>query len=184
MAEDISITELTDDHYSVAARWLSNPEINKWLYSEWRGRTVTDKLLAVAAMNPKNKLWIVMVRSQPFGLVGLADINTLDSTAMVWSLRGDDDDLRAWTARNRQELAHAIRDAITEGMREGIRHGFEDLKLRSISASIMAPNVMSHRVAHRLGFKKVGVLRKAFRLGDKFVDRVVYDLLPEDWDQG
>ena len=77
----------------------------------------------------------------------------------------------------------AKRELILEGVyssADEVRMAFEELGLRSVNASVMAPNVASARVLERCGFRPAGRLRKGLRLDEEFVDRIVYDLLPED----
>jgi hypothetical protein len=38
----VAIQDLTPEHFKLVARWLSKPEINRWLAAEWRSRVVSS----------------------------------------------------------------------------------------------------------------------------------------------
>lgn len=160
----IAIAPLNPDHLSVAASWLANPDINRWLTSEWRGRPADSAMLAIALRNRKNRIWLVLQDSVPVGLVGLADIDPQDRCAMVWYLLGD-------TSRGGKGV-------VSEAVRQACRDGFQELGLRNIYAWIMEPNDKSRRVLEKNGFQEAGRLRAAADMAGAPVDRVYFDLLP------
>jgi len=69
----IAIEPLAPDHFEEVARWLSNGEINQWLASEWRGRSIDPVVISVAVRNKRNRLFLVRCDGNPCGLVALAD---------------------------------------------------------------------------------------------------------------
>jgi RimJ/RimL family protein N-acetyltransferase len=154
-----------DDHEIVAA-WLSRPGINRWLSSGWRGKVVGARALTVAAMNPRNRFLLIRYDGTPVGLVALGDIDTVDGSALIWYLLGRDD--------------LGAKGLVTEGVRQVIQFGFQELGLRTLSASVVQPNEASRRVLEKVGFRLVGTLRQGLVLDKRPVDRVIYDLLPED----
>jgi len=157
---------LSEEDFAVAATWLSDPAINRWLGSFWRGRQFTPKSLAVVGMNPHNRLFLIRSDGKSVGLVGLGNIDPTDGSAVLWYLLGDSD----WGSRG----------IVTEAVSQVVRVAFSDLGLRTISASTVDQNHASQRVLEKVGFQFVGTLRKGLRLDGEWVDRVVYDLLPED----
>src|ERR1043166_5138265 len=85
----ISIADLLPQDFEKAAGWLSQRPINRWLTGEWRNREADAKILAIVIRNKKNRLFLVRCEGEPCGLVGLADIDSADRTAMAWYLLGD-----------------------------------------------------------------------------------------------
>lgn len=73
------------------------------------------------------------------------------------------------------------RGVITRACRELCRYAFEDLGYQRIELRSAADNRRSCAVAERLGMEIEGVLRSAFRLGDRQLDINLYALLAEDW---
>lgn len=166
MVTGTDIEELTPDFYALAAHWLSDPEINKWLYAEWREHPADERLIALAAHHPRNRLWIITVNGKPYGLCSIGNISKVDRSGVAWCLRGSG-------------VKH-VPAAMTTSLRKMLRVAFTDMQLRSVNASIMAPNMASRRMVERAGFREAGVLREGFALEGEFVDRILFDILPED----
>ena len=168
MEEDaqVSVEPLDAADYDLAADWLSRPQINRWLAAEWRGRQVDARVLAVVCMNPRNRLLLIRHGGQACGLVGMGCINRVDRTAMMWYLLGDPD--------------QGGRGIMTRAAGSAVRWAFRELGLQSITASLMAPNEASRRVLEKNGFREAGTLREGFVFEGGPVDRILFDLLPED----
>ena len=161
-----TIEPLSPEQFGVVAGWMANADINRWLTSEWRGRPADSAMLAIAVRNKKNRIFLVRQSGTPVGLVGLADLDTQDKCAMVWYLLGD----------------HTLggKGVITDAVGQLCRLGFNDMGLRNIYAWIMEPNQKSRRVLEKNGFKESGRLRRAADMDGSGVDRVYFDLTPED----
>lgn len=69
----------------------------------------------------------------------------------------------------------------TEAVRLIVSHGFDELRLHRISATIAAPNTPSIRVVEKLGFVHEGTKRDDAFLDGEFVDRKVYAVLRDEW---
>jgi len=162
----ITVRPLIDSDYTIVANWLMDKEINRWLYAEWRDREISDKLIAITSKGKKNRMWMGLVNDQPYCLVAVGNISLVDRSGIAWYLRGSKVKRRAGVMTNC--VALALTDA------------FSTLGLHSISASIQAGNISSERLLKSVGFKQVGVLRQAFYVNNKFIDRVQYDLLEQD----
>jgi RimJ/RimL family protein N-acetyltransferase len=150
----------------LAASWLADPQINCWLYSEWRERAIDERLVALVANHPRNRMWMITCDGEPYGICCVTDISTVDRSGTAWYLRG------TGIAR--------IPGAMTRAVGEMVGEAFSQMGLRSISASILEPNLASRRILENNHFREAGRLRKAFKLQGGFVDRILFDLLPED----
>ncbi len=162
----VSVESLDPGHYELAAAWLSEPETNRWLGSEWRGRQVDPKLLSLILMKPANRMWLAFRDGLPCGLVAVGDMDKTDGSGVLWYLLGD-----------RERGGKGL---MTEAVGRVCRLAFEDLGLRSLQASIMEPNIPSRRVLEKCGFREVGILRQGLTLDGEPVDRILYDLIASD----
>jgi RimJ/RimL family protein N-acetyltransferase len=162
----IDLREIREDEFGLVANWLADPEINRWLSVEWRTHAVTDRTVAMAVMSPRNRLRMIVCDGQPVGVVALSLINETEHTAMLWFALG--------------ERSQGSRGIMSEASARFVRQAFMDWGFRSLSAHINEHNAASLRVATRIGFRQVGVLRKGFLHEGQYVDRIVLDLLPED----
>jgi RimJ/RimL family protein N-acetyltransferase len=158
-----TIEELRPDHFELVAQWLSSSDINRWLTSEWRNRMVSATTIAIALRNRRNRLYLARSNSVPCGVVGLADIDACDQTAMVWYFLGE-----------RTLAGHGI---TSEAVIHLARLCFTEMGLASIYAWIMEDNTASKRVLEKAGFREAGRLRRAASSGGRQVDRVYFDLI-------
>lgn len=161
-----AIEFLKPEHCELVAGWLAHSQINQWLTTEWRQRAASGPVVAVALRNKRNRLFLVTHDGFECGLAALADIDLGDRTAMVWYLLGDS--------------RVAGRGVVTEAVRRVARHGFDEMGLRCIYAWIMEDNAPSRRVLEKNGFREVGRLRQATLSNGRQVDRIYFDLIPED----
>jgi RimJ/RimL family protein N-acetyltransferase len=162
----ITLEELKPDQLELAAGWLSKKEISRWLTAEWRERPITPSILAIAVRNRRNRIFVVRYRGQACGLVSLADIDTLDRTAMVWYLLGEP-----------SLSGHGI---TSEAVRQLTRLAFQEMALESVYAWAMHDNAPSQRVLQKAGFSPAGRIRRATRSAERQVDRIYFDLVPDD----
>ena len=162
----ININSLTPEYFELAAEWLSRPETNRWLTSEWRGRIIDNRIIAIVVRNKKNRLFVVNNNALPSGIVGLSNINKLDKTAMVWYILGDHSLLR--------------KGVTSKGVSCLVDFAFNEMKLFSLYAWVMNGNIASEKVLNKIGFKKAGCIRLAANSSGKQVDRMYYDLTYQD----
>ncbi|MHA1410648.1 MAG: GNAT family N-acetyltransferase [Candidatus Odinarchaeia archaeon] len=162
----VKIEHLETDQFELLAEWLSNPKINCWLTSEWRNRTVTRVLIAIAVRNPSNKWFLTRYNNKPCGLVALADLDTLDRTAMVWALLG--------------ESVLGGKGITSEALKLLISYSFDHLGLASLYAWVMDGNIASLRMFEKAGFRRAGRIRSAACFDGKQVDRIYFDIIKTD----
>ena len=161
MSGTVTIETLATADFPIVAQWLSEPEINQWLSSDWRGQTVDPTLIAVAVRNRKNRFYLVRCDGEACGLVALGDLDLTDRIAMIWYVLGNKD------------VEH--RGITTSAVRELVRAAFNEMELESLHAWVMADNTASGRVLEKAGFKEVGRLRSAASHNGKRLDRIYFD---------
>ncbi|QLH79486.1 GNAT family N-acetyltransferase [Halosimplex rubrum] len=104
---------------------------------------------------------------EPVGDVSLAPIDDRRGWA----------NLGYWVHPDHQSEGYA-----TEAARLVLDHGFEELRLHRISATVHADNEASKRVAEKLGFVHEGTKRDDDFVDGEYVDRDVYAVLREEWE--
>ena len=165
-----AIEPLTHEHFGLIAEWLSKPEVNRWLTSEWRDRVIDPILIGVTVRNKRNRLFLVRCDGVPCGFVALADLDVVDKVATIWYVLGDP--------------STGGRGVITEALRLLVRVAFDELEMEALNGWIVEDNDRSRRVLEKNGFREAGRLRRAvFRDGQRF-DRIYYDLTRQDLDPG
>jgi ribosomal-protein-serine acetyltransferase len=73
------------------------------------------------------------------------------------------------------------RGTITRSVAALTDHALRIWKLNRVEIRAAVDNERSRAVPRRLDFVEEGVLRQSERVGDRFVDHVVYSMLAEDW---
>ncbi|WP_436931315.1 GNAT family N-acetyltransferase [Halosimplex halobium] len=81
-----------------------------------------------------------------------------------------------WVHPDRQGEGYA-----TEAARLVVDHGFAELRLHRISATVHAGNEASKRVVEKLGFVHEGTKRDDDFVDGEYADRDVYAVLREEW---
>lgn len=165
MLDQVRLRPLGADDLEVVASWLAVPATNRWLTSEWRDRVATPALVAAAQRNKRNRFFVVEATKVAVGLVGLADVDEMDKTAMIWYVRGS--------------AVEGHRGAMSVGVGQAVEYAISELGLNSVYAWIMSDNVPSRRVLERNGFREVGVIRRAASSAGVIVDRVYFDFVRE-----
>lgn len=159
----IIIKVLPVDMYSKAAYWINKPDINKWLYSEWRSKQVDETLIRIVTLNKKNLLFLVCMDDQPVGIVAISQINNIDQHCSIWYLLG--------------EKGHSGKGIITKAVKLLSEHAFNVLKIHSIEASVVGSNFASRKVLEKNGFSYVGCLKESFYIDNAFVDRLIFEIV-------
>jgi len=160
-----TIEELAPDHFELVGGWLSDPATNRWLASEWRGRSVTSVVMGVAVRSKRNRFFVIRHDGQPCGLVALAAVDIGDRVAMIWYLLGD--------------KSVSGQGIITQAVKQVTQVAFGEMHLCSLYAWIMADNLASRRVLEKAGFREAGRIRQATCSGGEQVDRVYFDMAAE-----
>ena len=73
------------------------------------------------------------------------------------------------------------RGTMTAAVRTLAEHAFTAWALNRVEIRAAVDNARSRAVAERLGFREEGTLREAERVGDRYLDHVVYGMLASEW---
>lgn len=70
---------------------------------------------------------------------------------------------------------------MTRAVRALVDHALLEWRLNRVEIRAAPENQRSRAIAERLGFREEGVLREAERVGDRYLDNVVYGMLASEW---
>lgn len=115
--------------------------------------------------------WVAAVQGKAVGLISLIDV--VRSHRSWWLGRAE---LAYWIAPE-----HWGQGLAAEASRAVMALAFERLGLHRLLVMHASDNPASGRVAQRLGFRRIGTERQAFRKNDTWHDLERYDLLAEEW---
>ena len=76
---------------------------------------------------------------------------------------------------------HQGKGTMTQAVRALVSHALGAWQLPRVEVRVAPNNVRSRAVVERLGFREEGTLRQAERIGDRYLDSVVYAMLAPDW---
>lgn len=76
---------------------------------------------------------------------------------------------------------HEGRGLMTLAVRALVDHAFGAWQLNRVEIRAAPENARSQAVAERLGFTREGTLRETDRVGDGYVDSVVFSMLAREW---
>jgi ribosomal-protein-serine acetyltransferase len=102
----------------------------------------------------------------PIGMIGFHGIDWQHRTTSIGY----------WIARDQQG-----RGVITRAVEVLIDHAFGAWKLNRIEIRTGVENLPSRAIPERLGFRDEGRLLQAERVGERWVDHVLYAMLAADW---
>ena len=70
---------------------------------------------------------------------------------------------------------------MTHAVQALVDHAFGAWRLHRVEIRAGVENTRSRAISERLGFTQEGVVREAERVGDSYIDQVVYATLASDW---
>jgi ribosomal-protein-serine acetyltransferase len=79
------------------------------------------------------------------------------------------------------DAGHQGRGIMTGAVRALVDHAVHQWGLNRVEISAAPDNRRSRAIPERLGFRQEGVLREAERVGDRYLDSVVYAVLASEW---
>lgn len=165
----MNLREIRPDELEVVGSWLQDERNHRWL-DFGAGRRSVD-VLGLKMMCQRDLHWLRVYTPDDedlaVGLVGLSNIDRTSATAEAWALLG------------RKE--YGPRDLTIEAVSRMLEHGFQALELGSIFAWTVEVNRGGRRLLDRLGFRYVGRRRRCHRIGKRVYDRLLFDLLADEY---
>ena len=76
---------------------------------------------------------------------------------------------------------HEGRGTMTRAVQTLVDHALSVWMLNRVEIRVAPQNTRSRAIPERLGFRQEGTLRQAERIGERYVDSVVYAVLSSDW---
>ncbi|MBK6942926.1 MAG: GNAT family N-acetyltransferase [Planctomycetes bacterium] len=154
-----------------------------------------DALFALAQANLDRNYWLPrtlqrsdiesrvtsgleIVAKQEGLLGGIFERGALCGVAAIWRYAAETRSIEIgyWIGQHAEG-----RGLVKRACRAVMRHAFETLKVHRIELRCHAENVRSVALAERLGFRREGCFVRAERLGESWVDLLVYGMLEDEW---
>ena len=160
------LRSLTLSDLAAVQSWAGNPQNTR--YMAWGPNTEEQTLAFLTSRKPGNDFAVILRDTKAvIGSCGIYPDEANDTAELGWILHLDH-----WKKGYGTELAEEL-----------IRYGFEDLRLRRITAPCAAANYGSYRVMERNGMRREAVHRKAFwaRIDKEWIDELVYAILAEEY---
>lgn len=123
------------------------------------------RMIKLSAEENQSILWGISLKENPDVLIG---------TICFWNLQKEN---------HRAEIGYVLnpeywrRGIMSEAMEAILKYGFDELKLHSVEARLLAANKQSARLLESAGFIKEGYLREELYFRGNFYDTVIYSRL-------
>jgi RimJ/RimL family protein N-acetyltransferase len=162
------IKELTQADCDAVASWFDSAHIHKW-FDFGMGRQKLDTVsLRMMSSSPDHFVRIIVDdQNRRHAVCGLQQVRNPFRVAQFWGIRQ--------MVRPPAPVRHV------EAVRVMFRQAFQMFELSSVQAWAVDGNVKSIRLLEQLGFKQCGRLRRCHLINGTFLDRIMYDLLPEEF---
>jgi ribosomal-protein-serine acetyltransferase len=159
-AEQIfALTEANRDYLARWLAWVPNvrcaDDTADWIKKSHSGFEADDKFDAVLCLNDR-----------PIGAVGLHHRDAINHRAEVGY----------WLAERFQG-----RGLMSRACGAWVDYAIRELKIHRVEIRCAQQNIASRGVAQRLGFIEEATLVEAQKIGDRWLDSVVYRMLAQDW---
>lgn len=164
----ISIRKFERTDIPKKVEWINNPVNNKFLHydipicvkktEKWFDSHIGDDTRYDA---------VIEADGVPVGTIGLLSIDQKNSKAEYYIAMGEPE----YKGKGVAKVASLLI----------LEYGFEKLCLNRIYLFTEVENVSAQKLFERVGFVREGVIRQDIESHGKFVDRVVYGYLKEDW---
>jgi RimJ/RimL family protein N-acetyltransferase len=158
------------EQIALAGGWLSAPDNAKWLDFGNGVQRVTPVMLKIMTQRPIHclRLYTGDDGETPAGVVGLSNIDRDFRTASVWCVLGN--------KRQGGCSARAVSKMLTIA--------FTELGLAAVNCWTLEINKGGLGVIERLPFKFVGRLRHCHSIDGKPYDRLLFDMLAAEHQEG
>lgn len=150
--------------------WINNPENNQFLHYDIPISVEGTEKWFDSHINDINRFDAVMeADGVPVGTIGLLSIDWKNSKAEYYVAMG--------------ETAYKGKGVAKEASRLILQYGFEKLGLNRIYLFTEIDNIAAQKLFEKVGFTREGIIRQDIISHGKYVDRVAYGYLKEEWDK-
>ena len=153
---------------------VADPELSRWMtWDPHQDEGVTRVFLDSTVrdrLRGSSFAWVMLEEGQFRGFISLGSVQRV-----VMGVRLDKAELGYWVVRD-----HQGKGLMTEAASAVIAFGFRTLHLHKIWVRAMVPNVTSVRVIEKLGFTRVGLMRREVKRRGRWTDLVQWEMLGDD----
>ena len=157
------------DEFELVAGWLADERNSVWM--DFGAGRYSVGALALKAMSRRDlhclRVFLPDESDRPVGLVGLSNVDHAFRTAEVWFVLG--------------EKSYGSQGLTGRAVAALLEHGFMMLELQAIFAWMVEGNRGSRRLLEKLGFTQVGRRRRCHAIEGELRDRLLFDLLAEEF---
>ncbi|MCX5905399.1 MAG: GNAT family protein [Proteobacteria bacterium] len=164
----VTIREITHNDIKIIRPWLIDKDNAKWLDHFFDNDTLRDEQIALFFFFKYKKIFLVLYKNIPVGIVGLNSIDHVNRSAELWSLLG--------------ERAYRKKGIIKSAQYQILKKAFYELHVHSITAWVVDGNVMKTGL-EKLNFKTIGRQRECHLIDGVLKDRILFDMVKEDFDE-
>ena len=150
--------------------WINNPENNQFLHYDIPISIVGTERWYDSHQGEETRYdAVIEADGVPVGTIGLLSIDRKNSKAEYYIAMGEVDYKGKGVAKEASKLILA--------------YGFETLGLNRIYLFTEVENISAQKLFERVGFVREGVIRQDIVSHGKYVDRIAYGFLREDWNR-
>ena len=166
----ISIRKFERTDIPKKVEWINNPENNQFLHYDIPISVEGTEKWFDSHINDTNRFDAVMeADGVSVGTIGLLGIDRKNSKAEYYVAMG--------------ETSYKGKGVAKEASRLILQYGFEELGLNRIYLFTEIDNIAAQKLFEKVGFTREGIIRQDIISQGKYVDRVAYGYLKEDWDK-
>ena len=166
----ISIRKFERTDIPKKVEWINNPENNQFLHYDIPISVEGTEKWFDSHINDINRFDAVMeADGVPVGTIGLLSIDRKNSKAEYYVAMG--------------ETSYKGKGVAKEASRLILQYGFESLGLNRIYLFTEIENIAAQKLFEKVGFTREGIIRQDIFSHGRYVDRVAYGYLKEDWDK-
>ena len=148
--------------------WINNPENNQFLHYDIPICVEkTEKWFDSHQGDESRYDAVIEVDGVPVGTIGLLSIDRKNSKAEYYIAMGETDYKGKGVAKKASKLI--------------LEYGFEKLGLNRIYLFTESGNIAAQRLFERVGFRREGIAKQDIKREERFVDRIMYGYLKENW---
>ena len=149
-------------------RWFADVQVTEFLpYRHPPSYKMEEEWIEAMAKSQEDVVWTILLDDRLIGMVGLHQIDWVNRNCAQGIMLGERD---TWNA-----------GVGTDALVLTLGYAFLELGMEKVKGYIALPNRGSLKMATRCGYREVGVHRREWYRGGKWVDRWVGEVLRDEW---